>query len=490
MSRLLLFKLVLAFLLVSITGAVLSVVFARLGTLKEFDQLVLDRSQRDFMRYVVAYYQTYGSWEGIQEMLQNTPPDNGEDQRDPSRKIPDGNNLSGDITEKPIPHADTFPGHPFLIQPQSQMVSFALVDSEGQVVVPAGPYHVGEYVAVSKVEQSGQWIEVNGSIVGGILPAGISPVLNAQEERYLKRVTEASLYGALGATAVALIIGTLLARTLTNPLRELTQAIHAMAKGELGQQVPVRSQDELGELAQAFNQMSADLSRSNSLRRQMTADIAHDLRSPLAIIAGYLESLRDGVLKPSPARFEMMYNESQHLQRLVEDLRTLSLAEAGELSVNVQQVAPGALLEQLYEAYHHSAAQKEITLRIDMEPELPLICVDPDRILQVLGNLISNALRYTPAGGTITLAAVHQDGTIKMSVSDTGTGIPQEDLPNVFERFYRGDRSRQSQEGESGLGLTIARSIVVLHGGDISVDSVLGEGTTFTVTLDAVRDLL
>jgi signal transduction histidine kinase len=261
-----------------------------------------------------------------------------------------------------------------------------------------------------------------------------------------------------------------------------------MATGELEQQVVVRSRDELGELAAAFNQMSADLARASELRRQMTADIAHDLRTPLTVITGYLESLRDGVLQPSPARFDTIYNEAQQLQRLVEDLRTLSLADAGELPLNRQLVSPQELLEGLVAAYKHQAERQSIALHWQAEPGLPAINVDADRMMQVLSNLVSNALRYTPAGGQIALTAAQRGAGVQLTVQDNGAGIAREALPHIFERFYRGDPARQQHDGESGLGLAIARSIVEAQGGTIAVQSALGAGTTFTIMLPGGRD--
>ena len=222
------------------------------------------------------------------------------------------------------------------------------------------------------------------------------------------RTNQALFLAALGAAGIALCLGVFLARTITHPVGELTAAAHRMAKGQLKQQVPVRSKDELGELTATFNQMSSDLERSNQLRRQMTADIAHDLRIPLTVITGYLESLRDGVSKPSPERFEVLYNESRHLQRLVEDLRTLSLADAGEFSLNRQPVPPQALVEQASATFRYQADHCKIRLATECEPELPKVFVDPERMEQVLGNLISNASRFTPEGGEINLTAQRQ----------------------------------------------------------------------------------
>jgi signal transduction histidine kinase len=215
----------------------------------------------------------------------------------------------------------------------------------------------------------------------------------------------------------------------------------------------------------------------------MTADIAHDLRTPLTVLSGYIESLRDGVLEPTRARFDTMYTEAQHLQRLVEDLRTLSLADAGELPLNQQPTAPKDLLKRLKATYLHAAGQAGVALEVQADPNLPELDIDPDRMAQVLGNLVSNALRYTPEGGRIVLAAHSRDGAVTLLVQDTGQGISPEALPRVFERFYRGDPARQQKEGESGLGLAIARSIVEAHGGTIAAHSELGRGTVFVIEL-------
>jgi signal transduction histidine kinase len=294
--------------------------------------------------------------------------------------------------------------------------------------------------------------------------------------QYLNRTNQALLYAALGAALVALGLGTILARTLTHPLRDLTAAIRAMAKGDLKQHVQVTSRDELGELATAFNQMSADLDRLNLARRQMTANIAHDLRSPLTVIGGYVESMRDGVLKPTPERLDTIHAEVMHLQRLVEDLRTLSQADAGELRLNREPLAPLTLLERMAKSYTQLAAQKKVALEVQAQPNLPEIRLDPDRMAQVFGNLISNSLRYTPEGGQILLTAGQEKEALAFCVQDNGQGISAEALPYIFDRFYRADPAR-SQSSESGLGLAIARSIVEAHGGSISAESEEGKGT-------------
>jgi signal transduction histidine kinase len=229
--------------------------------------------------------------------------------------------------------------------------------------------------------------------------------------------------------------------------------------------------------------MSADLAHSTELRRQMTADIAHELRTPLSVILGYTEALSEGKLSGTDETFDVMHDEAQQLQRLIEDLRTLSLADAGELPLMVQSVSPEGLLERVAIAHTPRAQEKGVSIQVEAPPDLPPIAVDPDRVAQVLSNLVSNALRHTPQGGRVRLIAERDGADIRLSVADTGPGIAADDLPHIFQRFYRADQSRYPVEGQTGLGLAIAKSLVEAHGGAISVESVQGEGSTFTITL-------
>jgi signal transduction histidine kinase len=314
------------------------------------------------------------------------------------------------------------------------------------------------------------------------------------EEAYLQRMGYAIVYGGLGAIVLALALGAFLARNLTRPIRELTAATRAVARDQLGQQVPVRSQDELGQLAASFNRMSSDLAHANELRRQMTADVAHELRTPLSLLLGYTEGLQDGKLAGKSETYAVMHDSARQLQRLVEDLGTLALADAGELPLNRRPVDPTALLERAALAHMAQADAQGVTLAVRAADDLPAVNVDPDRFAQVLGNLISNALRYTAAGGEIILSAELAgprpagspgDAQVLLRVRDTGSGIAADDLPHIFDRFYRGDKSRQTQHGESGLGLAIVRSLVEGHGGVIEAASAPGEGATFTIALAA-----
>ncbi|MGB1253574.1 MAG: sensor histidine kinase [Candidatus Promineifilaceae bacterium] len=308
------------------------------------------------------------------------------------------------------------------------------------------------------------------------------------ERAFLRNVSRASIISALTAGAIALVLGVVLSRTLMRPIQELTAATQTIAEGKLGAQVVVRSGDEIGRLAQSFNKMSSDLATASQARKQMTADIAHDLRTPLSVLKGYTEGLKDGALQGDETVYGVMYDEVEHLEHLVNDLRTLSLADAGELTLNQRAVDPKALLERTGLAYVMQAEQKGIVLRVESAENLPSIKVDLERMTQVLNNLVSNALRYTKKGEVV--LAAQQDATTNqsiLSVRDTGNGIAANDLPHVFNRFYRADKSRQRENGgraaSSGLGLAIASAIVKAHGGTIAVQSEPQQGTTFSIHL-------
>lgn len=445
-------KLTLAFLLVGLTGALLVAVLVRRYTQREFGRLILDQNQQALVVYLTRYYQTQGSWQGVDSIFR--PSTEGEYPRGPEARWEIRRNL------------------------------FSIADANGTIVLGNNPNAVGRKLSPADLRQ-GIPLEVDNKTVGWLL---FTPALdrwrpNTPEGTFLLGVNRAIFLSALAATVIALVLGGILAYTLTSSLRELTQATHELAQGKLGYQVKVRSKDELGELATSFNRMSAELARSNELRRKMTADIAHDLRSPLSVILGYSEALSDGKLSPTPEMFATLHTEAKHLSRLVEDLKTLSLADAGELPLNYQDISPDILLKRAANAHRVQAESKGVSIELEIAPDLPDVRVDVERMAQVLDNLMSNALRYTPSGGIITLTANKLDGQVTLRVADNGVGISAENLPYIFERSFRGDKARQHLEGETGLGLAIAKSLVEAQGGSISVQSEVEKGTTFTIYL-------
>jgi two-component system sensor histidine kinase BaeS len=469
MTRSLTFKLTLAFVAVGLTVALLVAVFIRLNNAQQLGRLVVDQQRSEFQSLLVTYYETNGSWDGVLSYVAQAqgipflPPEG-----DQGRQPPPGDNPD-----------------PLDIHRQRREM-FGLADAQGIMVIPMPPnLAIGTRVSPAMLAQ-GQSIEVDGQVVGTILTAQGPPGLSPEETAYLQRANLALLLASGGAVLIALIVGALLARTLTRPLRALTAAAHRMAGGELEQSVSITSGDEIGELGAAFNRMSREVARANTARRQMTADIAHELRTPLTVVSGYVESMRDGVLAATPERLSVIYSEIEHLQHLVGDLRTLTQADAGELKLHRQPVAPLELLEQAEAAFEHQAAQAGVRLEVNANGGLPPINVDETRLAQVLSNLITNALRFTPRGGRITLTAAPEGGRVMLAVRDSGRGIAPEDLPFVFNRFYRADKSRSEDNGESGLGLAIVKALVEAHGGKIDVTSTPGQGTAFTIHLPIV----
>ncbi len=295
------------------------------------------------------------------------------------------------------------------------------------------------------------------------------------------------LWGMFGAGAglivVLLAIAAVFSRRISAPLRQISAAAHAIADGDHSSRVKPANVRELAELAESFNRMAAALQQADQQRRQLTADIAHELRTPLSIIKGQLEGIQDGVYEADAEQIEALLAEVALLERLINDLHLLALADAGQLPLYREMVAPVMLVNEAVRSFTQSAAERGIRLTTVLADDLPDIMVDPLRIAQVLGNLIGNALRHTPAGGEVKVAVTADQGSIVFSVRDTGPGIDPADLPHIFDRFYRADRSRTRSSGGAGLGLAIARRLVEAHRGQIWVESELGRGTTVSFAM-------
>ncbi len=440
-------KLILAFLSIGIISVAVIFVTATLNTRSEFIRFLTDQTQSNVVTQLSDYYQQYGSWEGVESVLR-----------------PDG--------DEPGPG----PG------PNRRFYPFTLTTESGVVISPNGGYQIGDQVPQQDLAK-GISITKDDKVIGVLVPIPAPFQGRPREVEFIDRTNRILLYGALIGAVIALLLGIFLSRTLTRPIRELTRATHAVSEGDLSQQVPVRSNDELGELAKAFNKMSSELSRSVNTRKQMTADIAHELRTPLSLILGHAEAVHDGVLPPSRENFEIIREEAERLEHLVNDLRILSLADAGELSINPQTVEPERLLQEVAAIYQYQTQRKNITLDLDITSPLSNIEVDPGRMTQVLTNILDNALRHTPEGGRILLSAKDTNDQVELAIEDSGPGLKAEDIDRIFDRFYRTDSSRQREDGGSGLGLAIARSIVQAHGGQLSAESEEGKGLKVIVRL-------
>ena len=279
-------------------------------------------------------------------------------------------------------------------------------------------------------------------------------------------------------------------RGIAKPLSSLMNAADAVAGGDLSVRVPAQGRGEFNQLMTSFNRMVEELELADQRRRNLTADVAHELRTPLQVIQGNLEGILDDVYAPTPEHIAATLDETRQLARLVEDLRVLSQAEAGQLPMTWEPVNVAELVADAQTSFAGQAEAREIALQVAIEGTADDLTISADygRLDQILNNLLANALRHTPAGGTVTVRATPDDGGVQLLVADTGEGIPPADLPYVFDRFWRGDRARTHGAGAgSGLGLAIARQLVQAHGGEITVSSEMGKGTEFAITLPGVQ---
>jgi two-component system sensor histidine kinase BaeS len=292
---------------------------------------------------------------------------------------------------------------------------------------------------------------------------------------------------AIVATVTSLAISLFVARRITGPLQQMTQASERISAGHYAERIevaPVHATDELGQLASSINALAVALEQTERRRLEVIGNVTHELRTPIATLEGYLEGLLDGVIEPTPRAFAMLHTEAGRLRRLVEDLQELSRAEAHQIPLSLQPVAPQRLVQDAFEPLEGQFAEKGLQLQIEVPEDLPQVLVDPTRAVQILTNLLVNALRYTPVPGRVEVDVGCEEGMVAFRVSDTGVGLSPDQLAHIFERFYRVDKSRSRAFGGSGIGLTIARSLAQAMGGEIQVESAgLGQGSSFTLTL-------
>ena len=305
--------------------------------------------------------------------------------------------------------------------------------------------------------------------------------------QYTTAVYEAVTYATLAALISAILASFFISRQVVTPMLRMMSLSHRIAEGEYEERLSLPGgqqadqTDELGQLALSFNQMADKLEKTETMRRQLIGDVTHELRTPLTAVKGYLEGLMDGVLPPDPETYQQIHSEIDRLQRLVNDLQELSRVEAGAIQLQLAPVSPASLIERIQSALGRQFEEKNIQLVTDVEPGLPDVLVDKDRIIQVLTNLVGNALQYTPNGGKVTMTTRRERSEILFSVKDTGIGISAEQLTHVFNRFYRTDKSRNRASGGSGIGLTIAKALVQAHQGKIWAESSgEGKGSTFS----------
>lgn len=486
MRNTLLIKLLGAFLLIIVIGGLVTSLHTSNATLSAFE-LYTTRSGQIWAERLAPdladYYLANNSWDGVDAWLASnllTQQSGGESM---SSMMGGGNGEHG-------PGGGQHFGDSEMMGELGQRL--LLADQHGDIIYDSQSELVGSGLSDAQLEK-GTPILVDSETVGTLLiTSGDTSGIASAAEEFHTSVHQAVIQSAIFAGILALILGTLLFIQITAPMRKLRKAAAAIAAGDLSQRVDIKSRDEFGELGQTFNQMAENLAQAEVQRRHLMADVAHELRTPLTAIQGTLEGMQDGVLPCDKEQLDALYAETTLLNRLIGDLRLLSLAEASQLKLELAPTDLAELIRQIAERTQPQAKLKEILLETKINLASSSIRLDPDRITQVFNNLIGNALRYTPQGGTITLEAFQDltSSSIRLSVSDTGQGIDPQNLPHVFDRFFRADKSRTRSSGGSGLGLAIVKELVEAHGGSVSAESPIffdanhqGYGTRFTLTL-------
>ncbi len=345
-----------------------------------------------------------------------------------------------------------------------------VADESGLVVADSSGPPAGRVTAATLAQ--GMPITVAGHRVGTLLVDGsVMTMAGTVDPTILASVTKAVWLAGVVAGVVALLLAGLLVTQITRPLSALSDAARRIAQGDRSVSVPVRGRDELGALAAAFNHMSASLQAQEEQRRALMADVAHELRTPLAGIQGTVEALQDGIFPLTQENLAPIQEQTALLTRLVEDLRTLANAEAGQIRLDPGPVDVAELAQRVVAMHHAGATARNVTVTLAAPDALPTLRADAQRLEQVMSNLLGNALRHTPAGGTVEVRLASTPQGVSVAILDSGEGIPAEDLPHIFDRFYRSDRSRSRETGGTGLGLAIARQLVTLHGGRIWAES-------------------
>ncbi len=473
-------KLMGAFVLVILVGTGMVVFLMSQTTSNQFELYITQTGQQRAIQLAPVaadYYTRSRSWNGIDTALRN-PWGYSMTSGDMGNGMIDGD-MMGDM--------GGWSGHdmsePDMVDDRAIIFSdrIILAQADGTVVVDTAGTLTGSQLQTDDLAR-GAPIIAGGQRIGTLIITPLDiPATPAGD--FLSAVNRSALLAGIAAGSVALILGSVLFVQIIRPLRRLSTAAQGIATGDLSQRVQLSSHDEISQVSATFNHMAETLQRYAAERRNMMGDIAHDLRTPLSIIQSNLEAMLDGVLPATPEELSSLHQETLHLNRLITDLRTLSLAESGQLHLQKQTVEPGSLVQQVSDRMHLSAEEKNITLETDIASDLPQVQADPERLMQVMTNLVDNAIRYNTKGSRVIVAARPAKECIELSVSDNGPGIPTEDIPHLFERFWRAEKSRNRATGGSGLGLAIVKQLVEAHHGQVQVESQPGSGTRFTVHL-------
>jgi histidine kinase len=318
----------------------------------------------------------------------------------------------------------------------------------------------------------------------GQIHSGVTNEAVALQEQFQSVVQQALLISGFAALTAAVLVSLFVSRRIVEPIQTLSNVSRRLAQGLYRERIYLQADDEIAQLAQSVNQLAEALDQTERRRLALLADVTHELRTPLATIGGYMEGLVDGVVSANPATFNLILRETRRLQRLIEDLELLSRVEAGQLPVVARAIDLRPVLEAQIAQFEPLFSSNQVTLSLDAPEQLPQVWADPDRVAQVLINILANAYRYTPAGGQVTVQVSTDDQEVRVAVIDSGIGIAAEHLPHLFERFYRVDKSRARNSGGSGIGLAIARHLIYAQGGEIWAESDgIGKGARFIFTL-------
>jgi two-component system, OmpR family, sensor kinase len=461
-------KLSLAFLAISLAAIGVVAVLSARATREQFRQYVVASGmagQIGWAQSLTEYYATAGSWAGVEALL--------------AQLGPGGMGMGWGRAGAGAGGAGAGGAGP----------NFAVADPAGRVLASKTGALVGEVLPANVLAQ-GVPMTLDGRVIGIFLNVRpVDAVFDAQGQAFLRQVQRSLVWAALLAAALSLALGVFVSRLLTAPLARLTQAAQAIAAGDLSQRVDVRSKDEIGDLGAAFNGMAASLAEAETLRRNLIADVSHELRTPLTIIQGNIQAILEGVYPLEMAQMAGLYDETRLLTRLVDDLHDLALADAGQLRLERTPVNVSDLARMAVGQFDPVAEAAGVKLTLETSADVPEVLGDADRLAQALRNLLSNAIRHTPAGGQVAMRVGRAGAQVTIQVADTGSGIAPEDLPHVFDRFYRGDKSRSRRGGGAGLGLAITRQLVTAHGGQIEVVSSPGEGTSFVIALPPAAEI-
>jgi two-component system OmpR family sensor kinase/two-component system sensor histidine kinase BaeS len=455
-------RLTVGFGLVTITAIVVAALLANYRVSTEFRRFVghsqmVARLEPELVRY----YAGHGSWAGVETIFDDLPRSGGQG-----------------------------PG----LGRQRGGPQFILTDMTGRVVF-SGEEGAPTQLASDQLTDAVP-LEWQGQPVGYLAANPPGPAeLTGAAQNFLSQINRALLQAGLIAGSLGILLGVIIAWGVSAPLGRLATAARQISQGQLEQRVPLKGTDEIAALAEAFNDMASELQHAEKLRRNLVADVAHELRTPLSVVQGNLRAILDGVFPLNEEEVASIYDETLTLNRLVNDLRELSQAEARQVSLNLQPSELSDIVTNTSDRVRELSREKEIEVTVTLPADLPLVLIDPDRTRQILQNLLSNALRHTPAGGKIAVMVQEQTvasdrnlaNFISIAVRDTGPGIAPEDLPYVFDRFWRADNSRSREYGGTGLGLAIAKQLVEAQGGKIGVENegIPGRGSCFWFTVPA-----